>query len=206
MVAEMVPMPEAEHQQHHQTGHRGLDIVLGVSAVVISMISMFLAIQHGRVMEKMVQASTWPYVEAGYSTGNSDGSPHVTVWVINKGVGPARVDSVEVFYEGVAQSDPQELLRSILKPSDPSRHFRVIQSDVIQGVLSSRELVNVVDLDPRDYDPADYSRVQKAIQKLQMRVCYCSVLEECSVIDTRRTPVRAVSVNSCPVVRQPFQH
>jgi hypothetical protein len=204
MVADMGP--ESEHHHHRHSGHRGLDIVLGVSAVVISMISLFLAIQHGRVMEKMVQANTWPHVEAGYSTGNADGTPHVTIWVINKGVGPARVDSLEVFYEEIAQADPNELLKSILKPSDPSRHFHVIQSDVLESVLSARDSVNVVDLDPRDFDPAEYSRVQKAVQKLQMRVCYCSVLEDCWILDTRRRPTRAVEIKACPVPEKLFQH
>ena len=204
MVVEMGP--DAEHHHHRHTGHKWFDVVLAVSAVVISLISLFLAIQHGRVMERMVEASTWPFVMVGYSTGNADGTPHVSMWVTNKGVGPARVDSVEVFYQGVAQSDPQGLLSAILNPSDVTRRFPVIQSDVIDSVISAKDWLNFVDLDAKKYDPAEYSRIQHAMPELQFRICYCSVFEECSILDTRKSPPRPVPVKACPVPVRPFLH
>jgi hypothetical protein len=42
VVADMGP--EVEHHDHHHTGRWWLDVVLAVSAVVISLISLFLAI------------------------------------------------------------------------------------------------------------------------------------------------------------------
>jgi hypothetical protein len=44
MSAEMGPPPETEHHHHHHTGHRWLDATLAVSAVFISLMSLFLAI------------------------------------------------------------------------------------------------------------------------------------------------------------------
>ena len=203
MVADMGPEPE--HHHHHHSGHRWLDVVLAVSAVIISLISLFLAIQHGRVMERMVEASTWPYVLVGYSNFNADGTPHVTLWVVNKGVGPARLDSLEVFYQDAPQTGPQALLKAILKPGDPSRHYHAFQSDVVNSVLSARESVNFLDLDAKSYDPADYSRIGAATEHLDFRACYCSVFEECSLVDTRKSP-RPVAVKACPVPEKPFQH
>ncbi len=203
MVAEMGPDPE--HHHHHPTGHRWLDMVLAVSAVVISLMSLFLAIQHGRVMERMVEASTWPYVSMGTSTANPDGTRHISVWVVNKGVGPARVDSLEVFYQGVAQPDPNGLLKAIVKPSDPARKFSVLQSDVIDNVLSAKESVNIIDLPPKDYDPAEYVRISRSISELEFRVCYCSVFEECSIMDTRKSP-HPFAVKACVKPSQPFLH
>ncbi len=204
MVADMGPELE-HHHHHHHTGRRWLDMVLAVSAVVISLISLFLAIQHGRVMERMVEASTWPYVSMGTSTANPDGTHHITVWVVNKGVGPARVDSLEVFYQGVAQPDPQGLLGAIVKPSDPGHKFSVLKSDVIDNVLSAKDTVNIVDLPPNDYDPAEYLRLARAVSDLEFRVCYCSVFEECSVLDSRKSP-RPFAVKACVKPQQPFLH
>lgn len=203
MAADMGP--EVEHAHHRHTGHRWLDVVLGVSAVVISLISLFLAIQHGRVMEKMVEASTWPAVMVGYSAANADGSPHITIWATNKGVGPARLDSLEVFHEGVAQSDPQGLLKSILKPSDPNRHFPVVQSDVLDNVFAPKDWLNFVDLPANRYDPEEYSRIRQAVSRLEFRFCYCSVFEECWALDTRKSP-RPVSVKACRVPPKMFLH
>jgi hypothetical protein len=52
-------------------------MTLGVSAVFISLMSLFLGIQHGRVMEKMVEANTWAFVTVGVSTAEYDHTPHV---------------------------------------------------------------------------------------------------------------------------------
>jgi hypothetical protein len=52
--------PEFEHSHHHRTGRPWLDVLLGVSAVSISFISLFLAIANGRAMERLVQSNSWP--------------------------------------------------------------------------------------------------------------------------------------------------
>jgi hypothetical protein len=88
MAAEMGRPPETEHHHHHLAGRRWLDITLAVSALFISLMSLFLAIQHY--------------------------TPHVRLLVESKGVGRAQVESLEVFYNGVAQTGGQALLDSIL--------------------------------------------------------------------------------------------
>lgn len=204
MVVEMGP--ESEHSHHRHTGHRLLDVVLGVSAIVISLVSLFLAIQHGRVMERMVEASTWPYVIVDVSTYNMDGTPHVRLQILNKGVGPARIDSLEVFYNGEAQSTSRSLLNAILRASDANRRPFILTSDVTNMVLSAREEIDFVDLNAKNYEVDEYSRIAEAVEKeLEFRVCYCSVFEQCSVLDTRVAP-RPVAVKSCQVPKKPFLH
>src|SRR5689334_20882491 len=117
MSVEMTPTPapEVEHHHHHRTGRGWLDITLAVSAVFISLMSLFLAIQHGRVMEKMVEASTWAFVTVASSTADAASfSPHPRLTVLNKGVGPAKIEDLEIFYQGVAQPGPHALVKAIL--------------------------------------------------------------------------------------------
>jgi hypothetical protein len=196
--------PETEHHHHHHTGHRWLDVALGVSAVVISVVSLFLAIQHGRVMERMLEASTWPYVVIDHSNA-SPGDRHLELSIINKGVGPAKIDSLEVFYNGAAQSDSGSLLRAILKPPDPHRHLPVVISDIVDSVLSAKEQVNFVTVEAKEYSPEEYARIDAAFKELAYRACFCSVFDECSVIDTR-VALRPVAVKSCQVPNKPFLH
>ena len=203
-MAVVDPGSETGHHPHH-TGHRWLDITLAVSAAVVSLVSLFLALQHGRVMEKMVEASTWPYVFVGFSTHNADGTPHPTLWITNKGVGPAKIESVEVFYQGKALGDPHELLRTILAPADPARRFGVLQSDIIDSVLSAKEVVNLIDLNAKDYSTDEYAKIREAFDKLTFRTCYCSVFDECSVLDTRKA-LRPVAVKACTVPDRMFEH
>lgn len=203
MVADMGP--ETEHRHHRHTGHRWLDVLLGICAVVISLVSLFLAIQHGRVMERMLEASTWPSVMVGNSNAAADGSHHVTLYIVNKGVGPARIESVEVFYNGVAQTDSQSLLRAILKPSDPNRQLSRIISDVTGTVVSAGERINFLDVIPKDYGADEYSLINDAWAKLDFRTCYCSVFEECWIFDERISR-RPEAVKSCQVPKTPFLH
>jgi hypothetical protein len=197
--------PELENHHHHHTGHRWLDVTLAVSAIMISMISLFLAIQHGRAMERMVEATTWPYVMVDSSTANLDGTPHITLRISNKGVGPARIASVEVFFQDAALTDPEMLLRTVLQSPDPTRRWPLLQSDVIDSVLSAKEAVNLVDLDARNFTSEEYARIGGALEKMTFRTCYCSVFDECWMLDTRKA-ARAAAVKACPVPRVQFQH
>jgi hypothetical protein len=203
MAAEMGLAPETEHHHHHHTGHRWLDVTLGVSAVFISLMSLFLAIQHGRVMERMVQASTWPYVMVRFSTSNPDGSPHVRLEVVNKGVGPAKVESLEVFYRDAAQPGGEALLQAILRPAD-KRHLPFLQSDVVDSVMAANEGVDIVALDAANFTPQETQTLRAAMPELSFRVCYCSVFDECSVLDTRKQ-LRPEPVNECTFPEIPFQ-
>jgi hypothetical protein len=204
MAAEMGPGPETEHHHHHHTGRRWLDVTLGVSAIFISLMSLFLAIQHGRVMEKMVEADTWAFVTVDANTAEYDYSPHVRLVVVNKGVGPARVESLEVFCKGVAQSGPHTLVNAMLKPVDPSRHQAILRSDVIGTVLSAKEELNFLDFNVKNFTPEEYATITSEVPKLTFRVCYCSVLGECSVLDTAKA-WRPVSVKACSAPKTPFQ-
>ena len=203
MAAELGPGPETEHHHHHHTGHRWLDMTLGVSAVFISLMSLFLAIQHGRVMEKMVEATTWPYVMVRFSTSNPDGSPHVRLEVSNKGVGPAKVESLEVFYHDAAQPGGEALLQAILRPAD-KRHLPFLQADVVNSVMAANDVVDIVDLDAAKFAPEETQALRAAMPELSFRVCYCSVFDECSVLDTRKE-LRPEPVNACTFPDIPFQ-
>src|ERR1700729_270779 len=101
--------PEVEHSHHRHTGRPWLDLLLGVSAVSISFISLFLAIANGRAMERLVQANSWPFVFVGASNVELDGTPHVRLLIGNKGVGPARIETLDVLYQGTSVNGPRAL-------------------------------------------------------------------------------------------------
>jgi hypothetical protein len=205
MAAELGPGPDVEHHHHHHTGHRWLDITLGVSAVFISLMSLLLAIQHGRAMERMVEMSSWPYVVVQDSTARPDGSPRILLNIINSGVGPAKVESIEVFYNGEAQTDPNSLVRSMLKISDPNREMNILESDAVDSVLPARDSRDLMDVLLSKYSTDEYQVLRKAMGKVTYRVCYCSVFDECSVVDSRKDG-KAERIKACPVPKTMFLH
>ena len=50
------------HAHAHKTGHSWVDLAIALSAIAISVISLFVAIGHGRTEEKLVVASSWPFL------------------------------------------------------------------------------------------------------------------------------------------------
>jgi hypothetical protein len=203
MGAEMGPGPDVEHHHHHQTGHRWLDVTLGVSAIFISLMSLLLALQHGRAMEKMVEVSSWPYVMVAFSNANPDGSRRFSLWTVNSGVGPAKVGSIEIFYDGKAQSDSKSLIRAMLKITDPMRKIHFITGDVIGTVLPAREKLDLFDVLPAEFSLDEFQTIAVESGKIKSRVCYCSVFDECWVKDERKAG-NPESVKACPVPKTMF--
>ena len=205
MGAEMGVGPDVEHHGHHSTGHRWLDVTLGVSAVFISLMSVLLALQHGRAMERMVQANTWPFVMVEHDTAYADGSPHFSMWITNNGVGPAKVGSIEVFYGETATQNTGSLIRTMLKISDPNRKIKRTTSDVIGTVLPAREKLFLFELLPGQLAPEESERLRDGFASVHSRVCYCSVFDECWVLDERSPTLRPEPVKACPVPKVMFK-
>ena len=206
MGAEMGPGPDVEHHHHHQTGHRWLDITLACSAVFISLMSLLLALQHGKAMEKMVEVSSWPYVWMDTANLLPDGTPRVRLMIVNKGVGPAKIGSIEVFYHGEAQPDPEHVVAAMLKVPYPPP-FAVMNSDVLNSVLSAREEASLFQISPdRVVTPEQYRTLSHEVGNLDFRVCYCSVFDECSLWDSRVAAKTTPSGKACPVPKTMFLH
>ena len=206
MSVEMTPTPapEVEHHHHHHTGRGWLDITLAVSAVFISLISLFLAIQHGRVMERMVEASTWAFVAVYYSNADPNFASHTRLTVTNKGVGPAKVEDLEVFYKGAPQPGPRALLSAVLK-TDGGESHGYLESHVQGAVLSAKEELNFVDFNVKSYSPEQYATLSQAMSTLEFRACYCSVLDQCAVFDSRKDARHPETVKACPAPETPFE-
>lgn len=194
--------PEVEHLHHH-TGRPWWDLVLGVSAVCISLVSILLAIHNGHAMERLVQANSWPFVKVTYTNYNQDGTPHNHLDLTNKGVGPASIESLEVSYDGKAMPGARALLNAMLKRITVSPNPRIMDSGVVHNVLSAKEQMTFVDFHSEDYGPEDYAAIRAGLRKVGSRTCYCSVFDECWLADTRNQ--RPVKVKACPVPEVPFQ-
>ena len=124
----MLESPEVEPHLHHKTGHSLADKILGVLAVFLSCVSVFIAVSHGRTMERLVAANSWPNIS--FSTSNSNDAHtrnDITLTIRNTGVGPARIDSFEVFYKDKPQTDAAALMKACCdKGKAPFSYSRVI--------------------------------------------------------------------------------
>jgi hypothetical protein len=194
---------EAEPYHRHHTGRPWLDVLLGISAVSISLISLFLAIANGRAMERLVQSNSWPFVAIDYSNADSDGAPHIRLDIANKGVGPARIETLEVTYNGTLMNSPEAMLNAMLGRKTAPLHPHIITSTIAHGVLAAKEQKTFVDINPRDISAEDYAAIDAGLKKLSFLACYCSVFDECWMTGSGKT--QPSKVKECPASSTSFR-
>jgi hypothetical protein len=54
------------HPHHGGALPRWLDLVIAITALITSVSSIVIAIHHGRTMEKLVQANSFPYLQGRF--------------------------------------------------------------------------------------------------------------------------------------------
>ncbi len=184
-------------------GHKWADLVMAVAAIFISLVSLAVAIEHGHTTRELVSASTWPFLQ-GMRSNIYAGHDDVAIGVSNGGVGPAKVEYLEVYYRGQPMSSGMDLLRHCCGlPADPAAAKEMLEgiasrSAVDQSVIRAGEGVAVLRLDGRGHDNPVQKRFAAAIADVGFRACYCSVLDECWISDMHSTHATPVDVCKAP--------
>jgi hypothetical protein len=96
-----------------------VELLLGISATLLSLGALVVAVLQTRIAREQQHASVWPYVAIG--TGRVD--QKFTLWLENKGVGPALVRRVEVSYRGKPYPSPKDLFNGELSDFRGPRYF-----------------------------------------------------------------------------------
>ncbi|HKR37910.1 MAG TPA: hypothetical protein VJT10_23915 [Steroidobacteraceae bacterium] len=182
----MTPEPEVHHHPHHRTGHRWVDFAVPFSALAVSVISLVVAIHHGRTMQEMaqanarlVQANSWPLLQFTTGNANETGQPEITLKIENAGVGPAKVISLEVFHGEQRIRTPQDLVQAL----DPATKRPILSLGVVMPmVLRAGDNTLILGM-KREGQEALWDKLNTARFELRFRACYCSVFDECWMSD-----------------------
>jgi hypothetical protein len=204
-VSEEAPPVEVEVEKPHlphPTGHRRLDLVLPIVAVFVSFVSILIAWHHTHVMqdlvhqnEKLVEANSLPYLQLSGSSANQ----HLTFSAINEGVGPAKIETAEVFVGG----RPVQSLDQLIAACCAKDNYSGISTSSLEGrMVRPGESVTFIDLPLSDANREAALLLDKARQskRIVTRLCYCSVFEDCWVArsdDPTPDPIK----NCAPVAR-----
>lgn len=189
-----------------RTGVWHFDAIVSITAIFISAISLYVAIEHGKTERQLVAANVWPFLREIRSNGYGPDSD-VAIGLTNVGVGPAKVRSLEVLYRGQPASSGLDLLRKCCGlPSSAAG----VKSALPQGFYYSTADNTV--LRPGEANPvlkvhrissaAIASRFADSLDQLSFRVCYCSVLDQCWRSDMRG--IEAQPVRECAPPDHPF--
>jgi hypothetical protein len=199
-----VDAPELHPVHAHAAGHRWFDYVMGGAALLVSVVSLYVALHHGRTMEKLVQANSFPNLEpdVDISDGTQTGRASLSVSLRNSGVGPARVETLAMSVDGVPLASPGDLVSAIVKRSDQTKFSAKMSVEPAVGSLvgAGREIQLV------SFDFADaavwFAPALATAEKLSLQVCYCSVFDECFAVESGKRPAR---VRECVKPKAPFE-
>jgi len=204
----MKPDHETPHPAHG-TGRRWLDLTLALSAMFVSIVSLAVAVHHGRAMDRLVAANSWPFLM--YATDNLDpqGKRRISLKVENDGVGPARIQSFEVWWQGQPVATGPELLQRCCMgdsqtpiDSPTARSLNLVIGQIASRVIRAGESESFLSLGLEDSNADIWHRLDIARLQLKLRACYCSVFDECWETDLEQTSARRVG--SCPAAKVPF--
>ena len=195
------------HARPRPVGHRWIDLILALSAVFISAVSLTVAIEHGRIERQLVQANSWPFlqVDKEYSTHTA-----TRILLVNAGIGPAKLDTLQVLYQGRPVSDLYTLLRLCcgLAATPEGRQAQVPsglsifeQDNQVFRPGENRSLM-VVPASPERHDLAEL--FLKASDAVTFEACYCSVFDQCWISDLVSLHPR--EVRACPSNVRNFNH
>ena len=196
--------PDGPHAHPRKTGQARLDLVLALSAVFISGVSLYVAIEHGKTERDLVAANSWPFLHQTLSR-SADPDGDLTFGYVNVGVGPAKVKAFEVLYDGAPVASMRDLLRRCcgLTAEAAKNPIPGLETDAaVERVLRPGEMATIVALHRPKADPQLASRYSEAMRHLSFRGCYCSVFDECwttTLLGTEATPVKI-----CPKPATPF--
>ena len=203
---------EVDNAAAHVTPRTGgwLDKVLPVSALFVSFLSILLAWGNGEAMqdlvrqnERLVQANSLPYLQLYGSNVTPAGEPRTSFVVANQGIGPAEVRTAEVLVDGKPQPDLLSLLKACC--GDPRLFNTAITSTLNGQMIRQGERINFIDLAATGTNGAALNALDVARrERIETRLCYCSVFEECWIATSGDQP-RPRKVDQCPAVKTPYR-
>jgi hypothetical protein len=198
--------PDGPDAHPLRTGHNRLDLALALSAIFISGVSLYVAIEHGKTERDLVAANSWPFLRPEIS--NQYGPDRdLAIGVSNGGVGPAKVKSYQVFYQGAPATDPVDLLRRccglstnpVAEKNQINNAF--LTSAVEDQVIRPGEAIIALQLRRNLADPRLVERYHNTLKVLTFRACYCSVFDKCWITTLMSTNVTPLKTCPAPKVR-----
>lgn len=171
------------------------NFLVAVPAFVLSVVVAYFTFIGAEATEKMQIASVWPHVAYETSNRTEDGDKLIRLSLTNKGVGPAHIKGMEVSYQGRAYPGFHEILSACC--SDNPAALSMGMATIVGAVLSPGDDLMFAELYPDKVPPDVWEKFEAERLKLKVRVCYCSVFDDCWIAEGGSGEPKPVK--SCPI-------
>jgi hypothetical protein len=165
--------------------YKSPEMIVALSALLIGLVTAFTSIYSAYVDREYARASVWPRLEIFRSfNGNS-----FSYGVSNNGTGPALIKYAKV-------KDGSKYIKT-WKEIKPFQNIR-------QSHIGNRTLSPQSSITPVSYKGENAKALVEADGSISIELCYCSIYEECWVIDrsNRPTAVEACSIDNKKIFLQ----
>ena len=144
-------------------------LIVGLSAILISIATLFVYVYQASIMQEQLHTSVWPRIE--WSNSNVGG---VFVEVTNKGIGPAIIKDAVMKVDGKKVNNVDELFQELI---GDHKNMEVITSYVVGRVMSPGETFKTFLVT----DSSSALRLDSAfrVRQFEFEICYCSIYDEC---------------------------
>lgn len=159
--------------------------LIGFLALLVACYTAWIQRYTANIQFEQVRAQVWPYLMVGWADVDQSRI------VINKGVGPASVRSVEMLVDGKSQPDWSHVVAVLGLPGD----FSMSQSTINSTVVSAGEKIQILHFE----DKEQYRSFRADSERMTLRICYCSTLGDCWMhADHQRRDQADERVDQCP--------
>ena len=192
------------------------DTAVAVAALFVSGVSLWVGIRTESANEQLVASGTWPFLQVQIDNANPDGKLNLQFHVVNTGVGPAKIESFEVFWKGKPYRSGRQLLKeccgfkNYAATSPEGKSHTPLLTGTVQGVvLRAGEPETFIRYPLNGDNLAIWNALDHARAGFSYRICYCSVLDECwrnSLVNELYVPgqLHPEHVKACPIPAVPY--
>lgn len=163
------------------------DMIIALSALLVSFVATFVGVYSAWMERSYARASLWPRVEISRSANFN----RFVYTVENSGTGPAIIQQASVSLNGKYYQTWGQWLADAYKEKTGYS-----QSHMGSGVMESGEQMSALMI--KESYGGNRKIIDKLLKKdaLDITICYCSVFEECWMVDRRNLPKE---VNACTI-------
>jgi hypothetical protein len=174
-----------------------LEWVTAISALVISICSIGIAVYNARIESRLLKANSYPYLVSGVSDATPDGPERISIDLLNNGVGPADERSLRIKVGSRYVTDVKDFVRTAMGPAAAAQAGDLLtdlHDNEPTRFIAAKDRVMVFRIDKTPQNARYWQMLDDGMNRQGVRLdyCYCSVFEECwAVQGDVRKPVKA---------------
>ncbi|NNG25633.1 hypothetical protein [Telluria aromaticivorans] len=204
-----------EHESHphhhpHGTGVRWLDISLAIAAAIVSLVSLWLGLHSAHSMEKLVAANSYPYLELMRSISSAAPASETGLFrkrvefeMANNGIGPARIEWVELTYKDKPVANLHALLSACCGPAQEFNIPMNARGNVSSALVRPGGSLVMFTANQTAVSNPIFDALHRSTGDIKFSACYCSVFDECYI--RKEDGRKPQPVEQCTPPAVPFQ-